>query len=112
MAKNKLDTGRMRHRIIIEDFTPTGDGIGGSSRVWVTFATVWADIKPINAEQLLFSDKIDKRITHIILIRPLAGILPRMRISFQSRIFHIHEIREYDEKNRITEITAKEGAAS
>lgn len=103
---------QLRNQIVIQTNTLTVDGIGGNTETWATFATVWARIEPLSANQVFFSESLQHRVTHKITIRDLASLSSKMRISFDSRIFYIKSFRDLLEKNRFTEIMAEEGAAS
>lgn len=100
----------MRHLITIEQRTLTSDGRGGSEETWATFATAYAKITPKSAKEIWQSDKLDHRITHSLLMRYVSGVTADMRISFDSRIFHIKGIRDLEERKRFHEIDAEEGA--
>ena len=111
--KKTGDVARMRHRIVIQSISSrTPDGMGGSTPVWGTFSTVWAEIKPVSASQRKFSDQLEHRVTHKIKIRYLASLSSEMRISYDSRTFHIHSFRNLDERGRFIEIMAEEGGPS
>lgn len=108
----KTKTGHLRELITIEQPTRTTDNQGGATIAWSTFSQVWARIEPLSASQVLFSQSLQHRITHRVTIRELSGVTTAMRITYGSRTFQIHGIRDLEEKNRFVEIAAEEGAGA
>ena len=104
--------GAMRHRITIETPTRVSDGMGGATITWATHATAWSKVEPMSANQVFWARHLEHRVTHKITLRYVAGITSDMRVSFESRIFHIKGIRDLEERNRFIELTCEEGAAS
>lgn len=99
---NKASTnpiGQLRHRIIVEVLTLTGDGQGGSTESWATFATIWARIIPAFRAERQFMGQIQHQRTHKILMRFYPGIISSMRINYQGRYFQIHADFKPDERN-------------
>lgn len=104
--------GALRNKISIEVVTRTPDGQAGHTQVWAEFASVFAKIKPVTAQQKLFAQRLDHTITHKITIRFITGVTSGMRIIFKSRIFHIKRTFNIEEANKFLEILAVEGDAS
>lgn len=104
--------GKLRKRIVIQSQTRTMDDTGGNTVTWGTFATVWAEIEPKSANQVLWSMSLQHRVTHKVTIRQLVGVDSSMRILYGSRIFQIHGFRNLEEFGRFMEIDAEEGQAS
>jgi SPP1 family predicted phage head-tail adaptor len=102
----------LRHRIIFQDQIKTPDGQGGNTTSWIDVMTVWAKIDPASGMESVFAQTITPRYDHKIIIRNVSGLLPRMRISFNNRIFQIHSIGRAEERRWWLEIKAKEGVAS
>ncbi len=104
----------LRHRIVIEEVALTGDGLGGQTELYSTHATVWAKIEPVSANQISFSQSLEHRVTHKITVREYSGLVLKsdMRITFESRIFHIRSFRNMLERDKFIEIMAEEGAPS
>jgi len=108
LGVSKARIGDLRHRITIESLTLAGDGQGGSSETWATFATVWASVEPVKGGERFFSEQIQYQRTHKIIIRHLTGINSTMRISFDGRTFQIKAIRRADERKFFMLIDAEE----
>jgi len=104
-----MRAGRLRHRVIIQEPTAgTPDAFNESTDTWSTFATVWAEVKPLNANENIRNEQVVMDATHIITIRHLSGITPDMRISFDSRTFNISSIINVFERNKEIQLVCKE----
>jgi SPP1 family predicted phage head-tail adaptor len=99
---------RLRHRIVIEQVTRVSDGTGGVTDNWSTFTTVWASIEPVSANQILFSEQLQQRITHRIFVRYLTGLSSDMRVAFDNRTFRVISFRNIEERKKFLEISALE----
>jgi len=104
--------GQLRDRITIETESDVADDHGGFDRSWVTLATVWACVRPANAQETFFAAKRRHTVTHVIDLRFRSDILSVMRVSFDARIFHIHGILNPDARKRFTKLMVEEGVAS
>ena len=102
-----------RHRIAIQAEQPTADGGGGYALAWTTLATVWANIKPSTAKELVASGHIESHVTHTITVRWRRdiAITPDMRVLYQSRTFAIRGVVNPNESNKWTVLLAEEGGA-
>ncbi len=93
--------GPLRHRVNV--LQPTGgspDAYGQVPPGWSTFATVWARIEPATGRELEFAKSFEATVTHKVIIRYLAGLLPTMQIQYGSRIFAINAILDFEERRR------------
>ena len=90
----------MNHRILIEQATATQDAYGAPTQTWATFAAAWADIVPASGFERVIASKTEAQVTHRIRLHWLAGLLPTMRIIYNSRTFNIVAAINVDEKNR------------
>lgn len=101
--------GKLREYVTIEQPTETEDGHGGFAVTWSTFAQVWARIDPVAQRHDYHGDALERRVTHKIIIRELSDLTIKMRISFESRIFHILGFADMEERDRFVEIKCHEG---
>lgn len=92
--------GELNKRLVIEDLATTPDGAGGSDVSWIEFASVWAKVRPRYGSEKLFADAITSTTTHIITIRYLTGLRPRMRFVEGGREFDILSIVNVDEADK------------
>lgn len=95
----QLPISELRHRITIQTLALTSDGQGGFTEAWTDVATVWAQVKPVNANERLFAQKLEPLVTHLITIRYRSDITSTMRVSFDSRTFQIKAPYSPDERN-------------
>jgi SPP1 family predicted phage head-tail adaptor len=102
----------LRQRITIESLTRTADGQGGFTESWSTFAEVWANIKPANASERYFAQRVESNITHKISIRWLESVQSEMRIQFEGRLFQIHGVRRDDEERWFMTLDCVENVGS
>lgn len=102
----------MDHRITIETATHATDSQGGKATTWSTYATVWAELKPVSAGERNFGQQLEYQRSHKCNIRYLAGVTTAMRVIFDSRYFHIKGIRAPDEKKFFMILDLDENVAS
>jgi SPP1 family predicted phage head-tail adaptor len=107
-----MSAGRLRHRITIEEKAQAPDGVGGFSETWQTFATVWAEVKPLRARERFFAEKIESSITHLVKLRFRFGIDPEMRIMHGGRTLKILGIVNVEERNQWLELSCEEVSGS
>lgn len=106
--KNKNLPSTLNKRITIEENVTTSDGAGGFTSSWATFATVWAEIKPVSTDEKFTSMQVKNTVTHSVTIRYTENLKESMRINYDSRIFKIISIVNPLEENKILEILAEE----
>lgn len=103
-----MPAGRLRHRIIVEKATESRSAHGDVERSWATFATVWAEIRPLNSREAVEALQVREQVTHFIKLRELSGLTPSMRVKHGSRVFNITGIRDIDERGKVQVLTAVE----
>ena len=75
---------------------------------WSTYATVQASIEPISGREYFAAQSTQADVTHRIRIRYLSGIVPKMRVSYNSRIFDILSVINVGERNRELQLMCRE----
>ena len=103
-----LRIGPLNKRITIEQVTETRDSYGAVVEAWGVFAVVNASVSPLVGREYIAAKQISADVTHKIRLRYLSGITPKMRISWDGRIFDIESILNVDECNREMVIMARE----
>ncbi len=107
-----MQAGLLRHRITIQQLDPnaatTRDAHGGIVENWQDVVTVWAQVEPLRAVEILRANQVDARITHRITMRYQGGINSSMRIAFGSRIFLLLSVINPDERRIMLEMLAME----
>ena len=84
-----LASGRLRHRVRIEQFVldvdSNGDVVqdgetGQTSGQWLEVATVWAAIEPLSAKEFVAAQATQSKIEARIVIRQRSGLEASMRL--------------------------------
>lgn len=94
-----MRAGELRHQIQIQAPSKTRNAYGEEISSWVTVATVWSKISPLQGREYYEAQKINAEATHEIKIRYRAGLRPDMRFLYGRRIFPIESIKNTDERN-------------
>lgn len=88
-----IESGKLRHRIIIQEPVYTQDQAnGGMTPTWQEFARVWAAIEPLSARDFVAAKAQQSKVVARIVCRAVAGIAPNMRIMHNDRIYSIEGI--------------------
>jgi SPP1 family predicted phage head-tail adaptor len=95
-----MQSGRLRHRITIQQNIQAQNEIGEWVDDWSEFATVWAAIEPALGKEYYAAKQIDSKVDGKIRIRYLDGLEPTMRVVWQGRILHIVSLLTVQEKKR------------
>lgn len=95
-----MKTGNLRHYITIEQQTETFNSEGELVTTWTTYKNVWAEILPLVGREFWASKQVNSETTGKLRIRYIAGVTPKMRIKFGSRILNITGIVNTEEKNK------------
>jgi len=81
------------HRIRIESNAPTQDGTTGNiTDVWSHFSTVYAHYRPASVREFVEAGIQQSHVVGAFRIRPLAGLLPSMRIAWGGRTYNIEGV--------------------
>jgi SPP1 family predicted phage head-tail adaptor len=70
---------------------------------WVTVATVWAQLRPVNGREVAIASQVKAIVTHALIMRwpgSSVSIDPTMRAVIGSRIFNLTQCLNADERNR------------
>jgi SPP1 family predicted phage head-tail adaptor len=103
-----MQSGKLRHKVLIESAAEAQDSFGEPDPTWSTFGTAWAAIAPLTGREAVTAQQIDAQIDHKVTIRYLAGVAPKMRVKFGSRIFNIISVANIDERNREIQLLVTE----
>ena len=99
----------MRHQVLIESPNETRGANGEVlSSTWATFATVKAEVIPMQGrESYLANQPLAENVVQIR-TRYISGITPKMRVSYDSRYFDIESVINVEEKNREIKLLTRE----
>jgi SPP1 family predicted phage head-tail adaptor len=100
--------GKLRHRIVIEQVAETQDPDGSVIETWSSFANAQASIEPISGREYFAAQTTQTDMTHRINLRYIAGVKPKMRVKFGSRIFDILSVINVGERNRELQLMCRE----
>ena len=103
-----MRSGSMRHRITIQQNTPTTNSFGETIDAWTTLCTVWAAIEPLSGKRYWEAKQANTDETGMIRIRYRSDITTRMRALFGTRYLYFVAIINPDERNRSLQITYRE----
>lgn len=105
-----MPVSRRRHRIVIQSTTQTRDAVGGITDSWATHVSAWASVEPmqVGSREWLDAQKIAAEVTHRVRMRWQDGITPKMRISWDSRLFDILQVLNRQERSREAVLLVKE----
>ena len=106
--EEKNITSRLKNLVIFETSNRTNEPDGKNKIIWQEYLKLYAEIKPVTANEFLFAGRLYEVVTHRIIIRYRNDITSQMRIRFQHRIFNIVTITNPFEQNILLEIDAKE----
>lgn len=100
--------GRLRHRLVLEELSTSGDGGGGVADEWEEVATLWAGLSPTRGFEENRGGKPEAQMGHKVLIRYRADLVSTMRFREGARIFEIQAIRNVDERSAYQEVRCVE----
>ena len=90
-----MRAGLLRHRIVIEQTTESRDSSGSVVNTWTQFATVSSTYEPQSGKEGVTEDHTQATQAVKFRIRYLAGVAPKMRITFGGNIFDILSAVDY-----------------
>ena len=84
-----MNSGKLRHRIKIEQAETHIDDYGENKQQWTELYSLWADVRNESGAERTTASKLQAEITHSIKVRYYPNITPDMRINWSSRIMQI-----------------------
>lgn len=107
-----MRAGLLRHSVNLEaPAQGAQDTHGQPPEGWEPVGETYAQIEPLSGRELEIARQVQARVSHRITIRHLAGVSPRMRVRYGTRIFEILSVTNQDERDRTTVLMAVEAAA-
>lgn len=104
-----IRAGKLRHKLTLQAATESADAVGGTTETWAAVATIWGDIRPLKAEELVNADKLTQTATHNIRIRYYSGLTPSHRLVYDTtRTFQIIEVISVRERGHMMDLRCKE----
>jgi SPP1 family predicted phage head-tail adaptor len=100
--------GELRQRMRLEVAVRTPDGAGGADETWSLVAELWASLKPLSGQEGLEADRVAGHVTHDVVVRYRAGMVPAMRLVLGTRVFDIRAVLDVDERRRFLRCLVEE----
>ena len=101
-------SGKLRHKIAIQQITVTQDANGDTTKTWATVASPWANVVPVSGREYFNAKQHTSEISHTVEIRYDASITPKMRVLHNSRYFDIESVINEDERDKQTTLMCRE----
>jgi SPP1 family predicted phage head-tail adaptor len=92
--------GKLRHRLTIEQQTPSADGGGGTVTVWDELAEVWGAVEAVSGRERIEAGRTSGQVSHLITIRHRDDLGPAMRFRREAEIFEILAVLDKDGRGR------------
>lgn len=89
----------LRHRLTHETPVDTPDGLGGSRRVFVAVAVLWAAMRS-EAAPAEIADRPGAVLTHTVTLRGGAEVQPGDRLRLGARLFAVEAVHDPDNRGR------------
>jgi len=103
-----IQPGKFRYLVTIEKLDGNLDAAGQEIQNWVSHGQRYASIEPLNARELYTARQLFADVTTQMTMRYLAGVTPKMRISYSGRVWNIRSIINAENANRELQILVTE----
>lgn len=90
----------LRRRLTLEEMQRVSDDGGGFVESWAAVATIFANVRPVGGRESVEHDRLAGRITHEVVLRYRAGVVPAMRFRSEARIYEILAATDVEERRR------------
>jgi len=104
----KMNPGRLRHRLVLEQPVFTSDGGGGTSRSWQTTATLWAAVSPLSPASNVDAEQPGGHIGYRVICRYRSDIRPGQRFREGHQHLDIYAVVDPDGRKRWAECRCRE----
>lgn len=81
--------GALDQRITIESKTVARNAIGEETETWSTFATVWAQYRPVRVNERVMGAQLGAEFDAVFRIRYFAGVDAEMRVVWRGQRFEL-----------------------
>jgi len=105
-----MESGRLRHRVTLQERSSSVDGFGQPLDDWADVLTTWATVQPVSGREFQEGVQVEAEITHKVWLRWRAGVAPKptMRLLFEGRKFEIVSVVNVNERKRMWLLLCKE----
>ena len=84
-----LDSGKLRHRLVILALDAEQDSDGEMVETWETYDTVWGSFEPYSTKDVMAARTAQEQTIARSVIRYRDDVTSEMRISFRDRTYKI-----------------------
>lgn len=88
-----MRSGKLRQRIELQRKTETQNDIGYPEEAWVTFDTVWADVRPEKGTEVLKANRDVATEYATVFIRYRDDVTALNRVKYLSKYWDIENVR-------------------
>jgi SPP1 family predicted phage head-tail adaptor len=99
-----MNSGKMRHRVTIQEPIESKGEMGGTTKQWVEFHTCWADVRELSGRERILDGQLQSDITARAFIRYTANINSSMRLVHGEKVYQIESAINKDGKNAMLEL--------
>ena len=104
-----MRSGRLRHRVTIQQPVVAVNGYGERITTWSTVAIVWAAVEPLRGREFFDAEQVQAEISHRVVLRYRSGITSTMRLLHKGRVLHIQSPPiDVDERHRELQLMCRE----
>lgn len=103
-----MRSGLLRHSITVQQPVETQDSAGAVVASWVTYADLRAAYEPQSGREGLTEDHVQAFGTVRFRTRYIAGVTPKMRVLFDSRVFNIQSVIDVGGRGKQLHILTEE----
>lgn len=107
-----MRAGQLRHRVTIQTASEAQDSFGQPQPTWTTFAERFAEILPQSGREFVAARTVTPELTHLVRLRGVAGVTPKMRLLFGTRVFDILAAMAVEERSRELLLSCRELVAT
>jgi SPP1 family predicted phage head-tail adaptor len=99
---------QLRHVITVKQETQS-EGTFGQELSYTDFkASIRAFVQPTSGAEFYAAQKVNPEANYNVWVRFQSGFLPSMQVVFESKVFHILHVLEWEEKRRWIRLICKE----
>lgn len=87
-----LASGKLRHRIELQEFVEHINSFGERERYWSHVSDVWAAVEPLSAKEFIAAQQTQSQVTARITIRYRPDVKAAMRIVHRGKFYNIEGV--------------------
>jgi SPP1 family predicted phage head-tail adaptor len=107
-----MPAGDLRERVSLVRKTLTDDGSGGATASESTYATVWAEVRPMSGREREQAMRQEATSNYLVRIRHRTDVVEGDIVRWGSRDLNVRFVRNAGAKPQYLDIEAELGAAS